>query len=270
MGSVGKGSAGGATTDSLPATPAPVVAEATEPEIEDSKLIDAVEYDRDRKYQEWDDTAAGGWSYNKDGKTGKEQVDFFTKNSNFDELVSGMSRDERDAFRDWCRGRFMSGQQYQGWDKMSERDKEYTRIYDKILDQATLDKDIVVTRRATAELALGKGHTRGTLEELQAARGSLVTSKGSMSTGAAKEGLTIGSSKNVEYKIHIAAGTKGAGMWIGDSRINGWGPEQREFMTNRDSVFAVGRTRYDKKRDVYVVNMYYVGREKHDYGKAGK
>lgn len=239
---------------------------------EATRYIDQVEYDRDRKYQEWEDTAAGGFSYDHEGRYGREQEEFFREHSNVDELIRSMSSEEVDAFKDmWAPGWFMDGQQYRGWDSMSSREQMATRIFDKYLDQATLDRDIVVTRRATAELVMGAGKKFATLEELKAMRGSLVTSKGSMSTGAAKEGLTIGSSsKNIEYKIHIAAGTKGAGMWIGDSRINGWGPEQREFMTNRDSVYAVGRTSYDRKRDVYVVNMYYVGREKHDYGRAGK
>lgn len=233
------------------------------------RFIDQVEYDRDRKYKEWSDTASGGWTYH---GTGAEQEEFFKEHSNVDELISSMDADDRWAFKSmWTPGHFMDGQQYKGFDKMSLEEQRATRIFDKYLDQATLDRDIVVTRRTTAELVLGKGRKTATLEELQAMRGRLVTSKGSMSTGAAKEGLTIGSSsKNVEYKIHIAGGTKGAGMWIGDRRINGWGPDQREYMTNRDSVYAVGRTRYDKKRDIYVVNMYYVGREPHDYGKRGK
>ena len=72
-----------------------------------------------------------------------------------------------------------------------------------------------------------------------------------MSFGAASQGLTIGdSSKKVEYKLRIPPGSKGAGMWIGDKRINGWGAEQREFMSNRDSVFKVGKTTYDKRRGV--------------------
>ena len=237
---------------------------------EEKRFIDQVEYDRDRKYKEWDDKASGGWTY---GGTGKDQEDFFAENSNSDELITNMDSEERSAFKQgWTPGRFMRGQQYMGFDKMTDQEQQWTRIYDKILDRATLKEGIVVTRRASAELILGKGHTRASsLEELKALRGKLVTSKGNMSTGAAKEGLTIGDSgKNVEYRIHIAGGTKGAGMWIGDSRINGWGSEQREFMTNRDSVYAVGRTSYDKRRDIYVVNMYYVGREPHDYGKRGK
>lgn len=246
--------------------------DVAEESLEEAKrYIDQVEYDPARKYKEWDDTAAGGWSYDKDGKTGREQAAFFKEHSNVDELIRDMNSDDIWAFRHmWTPGRFMDGQQYRGFDSMSPEEQRATRIFDKYLDRATLDRDIVVTRRATAELVMGAGKKTATLEELRAMRGSLVTSKGSMSTGAAKEGLTIGGSKSVEYKIHIAAGTKGAGMWVGDSRINGWGPEQREYMTNRDSVYAVGRTTYDKSRHVYIVNMYYVGREPHDYGKAGK
>jgi hypothetical protein len=93
-----------------------------------------------------------------------------------------------------------------------------------------------------------------------------------MSTGAAKTGLGIGSSsgKQVRLRIQIPAGAKGAGMWIGDSRIHGWGAKQLEFMTNRDSYFKVGKTVFDKASGMYVVNIKWVGHDKHDYGKKKK
>ena len=59
-------------------------------------------------------------------------------------------------------------------------------------------------------------------------------------------------------------------MWVGDHRVNGWGPEQREFMTNRDIIVSVGKTTYDSGSGKYTVNLYYMGREKHDYGKSGR
>lgn len=220
-------------------------------------------------YQEFNDTASGGWTYHGDGQT---QVNFFNQYSNYDELIKNMDQDDRDAFRDyWTPGHFMRGQQYRGWDNMSDEDKRLTQIYDDILDKSTLSHGVVLTRRTDAQLVLGAGHYTATLEELRAAEGSIVTSKGSMSFGAAKEGLTIGdSSKRIEYRLSIPGGTRGAGMWIGDRRINGWGPDQREFMTNRDISIQVGATTYDAARDIYIVNIKYVGRNKHDYGKSGK
>lgn len=236
-------------------------------EAPEDALLDAVGYDRDREYDKFKDKAAATHWYE---GSGAEQERWFAEHSNADELISGMTEGERESFRNWTRGMLMSGDQYRGWDAMPDYARRITRDMDKILDQATLDRGVVLTRRTSAELLLGKSRV-SSLDELTALRGTTVSSAGAMSSGAAREGLTIGSSsKNVELKIHIAGGTKGAGMWVGDRRINGWGPDQREFVVNRDAVFAVGASKYDAKRGVYITNIYYMGRQPHDYGTRGK
>lgn len=212
-----------------------------------------------------------GWDSFEYGGSGREQVEFFKKWSNAYELIKNMTSKERNAFLWWAGGHFMHGQQYEGWDNMSSDEQEATRMYDNILDRATLNHGLVARRYSTAELVLGAGHKTATLAELQAAEGSLVTSKGSMSFGAAATGLGIGdSSKQIEYELKIPAGSKGAGMWIADSRIHGWGVKQREFMTNRDIVLRVGKTVFDSSRNKYIVEVYYEGRTAHDYGKKKK
>ena len=220
-------------------------------------------------YREFPDKASYSHGYEGDGS---EQVAFFKEHSNFDELIKSMDSDERDVFQAWANGSFMWGQQYNGWDNMTSLDQHRTRVLDKFLDQATLDAGVVLVRRTDAQLVLGKGRKTGTLEELQAAEGSIVTSAGSMSFGAASQGLTIGDSrKRIEYRLSIPGGTTGAGMWIGDHRINRhFGPEQREFVTNRDVAYRVGKTRYDADRDVYVVDIQFEARLEHDYGKRGR
>ena len=183
-----------------------------------------------------------------------------------------MTPQQRDSFLDWAAGEFMDGQQYGGWDNMTAHEQKLTKDFDTILDKAVLKRGITVTRDTTAEIILGKGHKTGSLEAFKNAEGSIITSAGSMSTGVAKTGLGIGSSsgKQVRLRIQIPAGSKGAGMWIGDSSIHGWGAKQLEFMTNRDSVFEVGKTVYDKASGMYVVNLKWLGHKKHDYGKRGK
>ena len=116
---------------------------------------------------------------------------------------------------------------------MSGLEQQLTRVYDKYLDQSVINAGVEVRRLGSAELLLGSGRSLArSIEELKALEGRDIFAKGSMSFGAAAEGLYIGgdSRKNVEYKLRIPGGSKGAGMWIGDSRINGWGPEQREFL----------------------------------------
>ena len=220
-------------------------------------------------YKEFDDVPSGGWTYAGDGEDVKR---FFEENSNVDELISSMDSYTVNAFEDyWAPGHFMSGQQYRGWDGMSKLDQDLTRAMDRVLDRGELKEGIVVRRLSTAELVMGAGKRTATLEELQAMKGRVVTSKGAMSTGAAAQGLTIGSSKEVEYAIKIPGGerSRGSGMWIGDTRINGHGTRQREYLINRDTSFKVGDTTYDRKRGVYVVELLYAGLGEHDYGAGG-
>lgn len=226
-------------------------------------------------YQEFNDVSRYSkgdrdWSaqFEYDGD-GKQQISWFKKYSNSYELIRAMSYDEREAFLRWAEGRFMRGQQYQDFADMDSDRQEWTRIYDKILDKAVMKHGLTVTRDTTAELILGKGKTRATLAELRAMEGKDVFSQGSMSTGVAKTGLGIGSSsdKKVRLRIQIPAGAKGAGMWIGDSSIHGWGARQLEFMTNRESWFRVGKTIFDKKSGMYVVTIKWIGHEKHNYGR---
>lgn len=191
--------------------------------------------------------------------------------TNADILIDNMSSDERSAFKHWASGWFMDGQQYGGWDSMSKRDKEFTQAYDSILDQATLERGVVLTRRSDAQLVMGAGKRRASASDFASMEGQLITSKGSMSFGAASQGLTIGASgKTVEYKLKIPGGTVGSGMWIGDSRINGWGSKQREYMTNRDAVFKVGKSSFDSARGITTVELTYMGHTEHDYGTSGR
>lgn len=220
-------------------------------------------------YHYFYDKASGGFNYEGDGH---HQEAWFKANSNVDEVISATDESTKRAMRDWTAGHFMTGQQYDGWDRMSMTDKEYTQRYDDMLDKSVLHKGVTVVRRTTAELLFGKGKTSATLEELKAMKGKTILSAGNMSTGAAAQGLTIGSyNKDHEFRIHIPAGSKGAGMWIGDRRINpGWGPDQREFMMNRDIGLKVGDTTYDSSRGVYVTDVTFVERYPHDYGKSGR
>ena len=233
---------------------------------------------KNEKYHEFDDLPSGTHEYGGDGQA---QVDWFNKNSNYNELIEQMDSDERGQFDNvWVPGSFMGGMGYRDFSAMPSWAQEAVRTYDKYLDQSYLDKALVVSRLTTSELILGKGNKFGTLEQLQAMEGQVVTSKANLSAGAAKQGLSIGShlttnpssswqrssGKSVELKIHIPSGTTGAGMWIGDSRINsGFGREQREFMMNRDGRYLVGKTTYDKTRDVHVVNVTWVGHYEHKY-----
>lgn len=215
-------------------------------------------------YEYFTDTAIDDYSYTGTGKNVKK---FFKDNSNVGYLITHMNRRERYAFEMWSIGQFMSGQQYRGFSNMTPLEQLYTRTYDKIIDRATLDKGIVVHRLAGFELINNGSNGPMDLAQLHALEGSTVISLGNMSTAAAAEGLTIGSrDKKVDYEIHIPGGSTGAGMWIGDYRINSaWGPEQREFMTNRDIELKVGKATYNQSTDTYTVPLYYIKREPHRY-----
>lgn len=224
--------------------------------------------ERATQYHEFRDTAIEDeWHFLGNGR---EAVDFFNANSNYNELIRSMNRDDEFAFKHyWVPGRFMRGQMYNGFENLSPSEQRYVRSYDKILDQSVIRDGFVVRRQATAEFLLGKGNrSPRSLEQLQALQGKTVTSIANMSTAAAGRGLAIGSSsaKAIEYVMKFPPNTKGAGMWIGDTRINHFGVRQREFMTNRDIQFRVGDTKYNPRTRKYEVELIYVGRKEHDYG----
>ena len=239
----------------------------TKSDITPADLVDALAYNKNMEYQEFEDEADSGFTY--DGNA-IDEIAFMKEHSNYNDLIRSMSYDDTDAFEAYTEGHFMDRQQYRGFKKMSTFDQHCTRVFDKYLDQATLDKGIVVSRRATPQLLGFKYGDKPTLEQLQKMKGKVVYSAANMSTGLAKTGLGIGGDyeKPVEYKIHIPAGSKGAGMWVGDDRINGWGGGQREFMTNRDTLYVIGDSRPGKDRkgkDISIVDLYYIGRTKHKY-----
>lgn len=230
------------------------------------------------RYQEFNDASRYSLGdrdiyaqYEYDGN-GQKQIEFFKKYSNAFDLIDGMSDTDKEAFLAWARGEFMRGEGYRDFDDLPRYYQNLLKHYDKVLDKATLSHGITVTRDTTAEILFGKGKLTGTLDEFKAMEGKNIFSKGSMSTGVAKTGLGIGSSsgKQVRLRIQIPGGSKGAGMWIGDKRIHGWGTKQLEFMTNRDSWFRVGKTVFDKASGMYIVNIKWIGHDKHDLGKKRK
>lgn len=226
-------------------------------------------HEDDGVYKTFSDTPINGWAYDFNNL---EASDWFNAHTNVRRLLDRLTESDLDAFGAWTRGDFMGGQQYAGWDKMSKEMKEYTQRFDQVLDRSEIKEGVTVVRLTTAEFLMGAGHKTATMKELQALEGKLVVSKGNMSTAAAAQGLTIGSEdKHHEFRFHIPAGSFGAGMWIGEEKISPlWGPLQHEFMMNRDTTFRVGKTSYDKSRDVYVTDVTFIGRMKHDYGKSGK
>lgn len=200
------------------------------------------------------------------GDNGAATTQWFEDNTNFRDILSSTTDEDNYALRQYTIGFFMDGQQYKGFSKMYATEQEYTRRYDSMLDRSVVNANVKLTRSSTPELLLGGGVRTTTLSELQAMKGKTITSKANLSAAAAKVGLTIGdSSKTVEYKIHIPAGSKGAGMYIGVKGYHAWGERQREFMLNRDINFLVGDSRYDSKRGVFEVDLYFDGRNPHDY-----
>ena len=214
------------------------------------------------EYKIFSDRASGSHTYE---GSGTDVNNFFESQSNYLDMIREMSSEERSHFIDWARGQFM-GSNKASWNDLLSYEQNMLRTYDKYLDRATLNEGIVVRRLASFSLVNNGSRNIPDAATLTKMEGNLINVSMPLSTSAAAQGLTIGrTSKNVEYVIHIPAGTKGAGMWIGDRRINHWGPEQREYMVNRDTIFRQGKTTYNKSRGVYEVELFYVGRTKHKY-----
>lgn len=252
--------------------------------IEAKELVDRVDYTKRSKFREFKDkTSDSGSSLGEKfvGDSGKDEWEYMNEHSNFDNIIKEAEKNnEQNAFTAWTSGNFMFGQQYNGFSKMTEQDQKITRALDKYLDKSEIDTGITVNRRATSELLGLDSKSKATADDLKQLKGSIITSKGNMSTCLAKEGLLIGSEdseKPINYKIHIPAGAKGAGMWVGDERINHWKSQQREFLMNRDAVFVIGDIKDDKKAYYSSINgdkfyepfvnvdLYYIGHLPHDY-----
>lgn len=186
---------------------------------------------------------------------GADAVAFFGKNSNYNALISQMSDEERNDFHDFVAGIFM----YNKGKSLDANDQRRQATYDKYLGQATLSEGVEV-KRLTDWSFLGGAKTA---EQLSAMQGQVITSKYPLSTGAAGEGLLMYSnykSKPVEINYKIPPST-GAGMWIGDTRINPtFGAKQREFMLNRNTDWKVGKSHFDSKRGITVIDMEFVGK----------
>ena len=204
---------------------------------------------------------------------GSDVNQFFRDSTNNYDLIAEASMDNAaiDAFNSWAVGDFMDGQQYDGWDNMDREWQEKTRIYDSYLDRSVINKNFETRRLASAELLLGGGNYNITEQQLKELmnRTEPFLVKANMSTSAAPSGLQIGwGSHPVEYVFRFPKGSVGAGMWIGDSRINDeWDNRQREFMTNRDSLFKLEGYKRNEKKGVWEVTMKWVGGAEHDYGR---
>lgn len=200
---------------------------------------------------------------------GQDQADWFDNHTNVEQLIQQILRNPKDLneFDKWARGMLMGSGIYgeHGWDSMGEYEQRITKALDKYFDKSTTDASFAVRRLTTAEILTGS--RTATLAQLKSLIGTDIYAKGHLSTGAAKEGLVIGGpSKKVELVMHVPKGAKGTGMWIGDSRINPWGRQQREYVINRDTIWNVGNVTYNKSRGIYEVDVYFKGRKKHDYG----
>ena len=197
-------------------------------------------------------------SYNIDDINGVEE--FMNTNSNCDNLISQMNQQERNAFHKWSSGEFTNGCQYKPFSEMSEDEQTATKIFDKYLDQATLKQGVKVVRTSTPQLL---GLSNSTLSDIKNMEDAIVKCPANLSASCAFQGLDIEGDKSIQYIIHIPANTKGAGMWIGDYRINTHNSKQREFMLNRNSVFKVGGA---SNFGGYIwVDLYYLGKEPHNY-----
>lgn len=218
-------------------------------------------------WQWFSDAPEDEYTYEGDGAA---TVAWFRENSNFEALIQSMDADTLEAFNAWTGGDFMNKDQWLPWNQRSAQTQQRTRLMDQILDQAVVTKPLVIHRLGSARL-LGLNTRKVTsMSQLTALAGTTITADGFNSSAAAAEGLPVGIEdyKNVEYRFRIPGGSRGACMWIGDSRLSGgWGARQREVIVNRDTAWTVGQTTYDRHRDVYVVEMTYAGRNEHDYGQ---
>lgn len=210
-----------------------------------------------------------GYTFKRDGSE-IETEEFFRNNSNNFDLIDGLTRQQEKDFTEYTKGELMEGQQYKGWDSMNDKERQITQTLDDIIDQSIVSRSIVVNRTSDAQLIMGAGNKTATVQQLKNMEGKVITSRAHTSYSAAPQGLIIedtGGTK-IQYRLHVPGGKKGAGMYTGDVRVNFWGSKQREYIANRDIKIKVGKT--TETEGGIIVDVYYVGKSKHDYGRTGR
>lgn len=225
----------------------------------------------DKFYQEFEGTDKDGDGSNFDTYDGisdedhKKVIDWFAEHSNNQDIFNNLSPEDGSLIWDWISGIFMNGSLYPD---SSFYDEQSHAHINSILDQSTLDTGITVRRRAATELLFGAHERRRDIvgSDLADLRGGIIMNEAPMSTAAAGSGLTIGGSlrsKPIEYVFHIPGGVKGAGLYIGDPKINeAFGPYQREFIINSNAMWMVGNS-HKNDNGVWEVEMYYLGQRPH-------
>lgn len=200
-------------------------------------------------------------------------VQYFKDNSNIEQLLPLLNSTESVYFENWAAGWFMSsmGRGSSSQRKYSDLDpasQKMLRTYDKYIDKSEFHEGIVVRTLGGYSPVTGN---RGVPSDAEWAKivGNPVKLNMPMSAAAAAHGLTIGQKgKNVEYVWHIPPNTKGVAMPLVDRRVNpDWQERQREVMMNRDVYWRPGNRTFNKSRGVWEIQMYYVGKDKHDYKK---
>lgn len=187
----------------------------------------------------------------------KEYVDFMESHTNLDELISKMSSKEIRHFQAYTVGALMFGRNH----------TEIEQTMDKYIDKSTIDKDLIVHRRADGYL-LHDNPSIPSMTEIQRVidSGQLLYASRFMSTSAAGKGLTIGKpGTDIDYKIKIPKGT-GKAMFIGNRVINNeWGTLQREVVISRHAILKPVSVTKAKEGmgSKYTVTLQVVGVQKH-------
>ena len=186
-----------------------------------------------------------------------EYVDFMRGHTDLDKLISNMSSRERSHFQAYTVGALMFGRNH----------TEIEQTMDKYIDKSTIDKDLIVHRRADGYL-LHDNPSIPSMTEIQRMidSGQLLYASRFMSTSAASKGLTIGKpGTDIDYKIKIPKGT-GKAIFVGDRRINDeWGTKQREVVISRHAILKPVSVTKAKEGmgSKYTVTLQVVGVQKH-------
>lgn len=216
-------------------------------------------------------TPTDGWSYG----VNRDIERYFSDHTNIDEILKNLSPDAQSAWRHWFRGDLMSGlgtssksASQTTWDDLSPREQEWVRHFDKTIDESVYHEPVVIKTLGGYGILTGNRSVPSDAE-WSSIVGRPVKLNMPVSSAAASEGLTIGRySKNVEYSWHVPAGVKGVAVPGVHYKINSaFESEQRENILNRDRFWKPGERKYNKKRGVWEISMYYVGADRHYYGK---
>ncbi len=204
----------------------------------------------DSSYVTFSSNVVDSWSGMSFRDSDEEYINFMDDYTNVSEAILKLDRTQREDIRKYTRGYLMNGQ----------HDIYIENSMDALIDNTTINKDIVIHRNADGYL-LNQKSSIPNMNEIQRiiSSGDIIQANSFLSGSAAKRGLDVnGHRASIDYEIRIPSGT-GYASFLGNKDINGWGTQQREVVVSRYALLKPMAVKRSTSGSAYTVVLQVVG-----------